>query len=249
MRMWAKKLVRLAAASRAACQGGSSSSNTVCRQRHRQELLAVPEIMFELVAVVFEDVEAFVLDFPSRPAAGDDLGDIVLGDGKAGYPGHGICDLSLGVDNLEADPVDQDCILPVMDRNVLDPAVTECLSGVAPADLLLVAERLGAVDEVVERFVRGRLAGEDEIVAGVRHHLADGMTGEQIVAEIDRAQRRDPSVVTVEPAFDGVVAMNRRFTLSSQSCFSAPSWLTTNSGIRGTTLEWPGATTVADSRQ
>jgi hypothetical protein len=30
--------------------------------------------------------------------------------------------------------------------------------------------------------------------------------------------------VTVEPAFDGVVAMNRRFTLSSQSCFSAPSW-------------------------
>ena len=30
------------------------------------------------------------------------------------------------------------------------------------------------------------------------------MTGEQIVAEIDRAQRRDPSVVTVEPAFDGV---------------------------------------------
>src|ERR1700722_5567489 len=83
---------------------------------------------------------------------------------------------------------------------------------------------------------------------GVRHHLADGMTGEQIVTAIDRAQRRDPSVVTVEPAFDGVVTMNRRFTLSSQSCFSAPSWLTTNSGISGTTLEWPGATTVADSR-
>jgi hypothetical protein len=30
------------------------------------------------------------------------------------------------------------------------------------------------------------------------------MTGEQIVAEIDRAQRREPCVVTVEPAFDGV---------------------------------------------
>src|ERR1700735_5686676 len=133
MRMWAKKLVRLAAASRAACQGGSSSSNMVCQAK---------------------------------------------------------------------------------------------------------ASRLRAA--FVERFVRGRLAGEDEIVAGVRHHLADGMTGEQIVAEIDRAQRRDPSVVTVEPAFDGVVAMNRRFTLSSQSCFSAPSWMTTNSGIRGTTLEWLG---------
>ena len=30
--------------------------------------------------------------------------------------------------------------------------------------------------------------------------------------------------MTVEPAFDGVVAMNRRFPLSSESCFSAPSW-------------------------
>jgi hypothetical protein len=43
--------------------------------------------------------------------------------------------------------------------------------------------------------------------------------------------------------------MNRRFTLSSQSCFSAPSWVAMNSGISGPTLEWPGATTVADSRQ
>ena len=149
---------------------------------------------------------------------------------------------------MEADPVVQYRVLAVADRNGLDPAVTECRCRVAPADLLLVAESLGAVDEVIERLVRGRLAGEDEIVAGVRDHLADGMTGEQIVAEIDRTQRRDPCVVTVEPAFDGVVAMNRRFTLSSQSCFSAPSWLATNSGIRGTTLEWPGATTVSDSR-
>jgi hypothetical protein len=60
MRVWAKKLVRLAAASRAACQGGSSKSRTVCQEgeqieggeRHGEKLLAVPEIMFELIAVV-----------------------------------------------------------------------------------------------------------------------------------------------------------------------------------------------------
>src|ERR1700693_4075918 len=98
MRMWAKKLVRLTAASRAACQGGSSSSSTVCRegeqiegrQRHREKPLAMAEIVFEFVAVVFQHVEALVLDLPSRSAAGDDLGDLVLGDGKAGHPGHGI---------------------------------------------------------------------------------------------------------------------------------------------------------------
>jgi hypothetical protein len=73
------------------------------------------------------------------------------------------------------------------------------------------------------------------------------VAGEQIVAEEHGAQRRQPRAVLGEPAPDGVVAMNRRFTLSSQSCFSAPSWGATNSGIKGTTLEWPGVTTVADS--
>src|SRR6202007_2935017 len=72
------------------------------RQRHREKPLAMAEIVFEFVAVVFQHVEALVFDLPTRPAAGDDPGDIVLGDGKAGHPGHGIFDLALGVDNLEA---------------------------------------------------------------------------------------------------------------------------------------------------
>ena len=166
--------------------------------------MAVPEIVFELVAVIFEDVEALVLDLPSRPAAGDDLGDVVLGYGKAGHPGHGIFDLSLGVQDLETDPVHQYRILAVSDRNGLDPAVAARIRRFAASNSLHVAERLGSVDEVVERLVRGRLAGEDEIVAGVGHHLADRVAGEQIVAKKDRAQRRDPCVVIVEPAFDGV---------------------------------------------
>jgi hypothetical protein len=67
----------------------------------------VAEIVFELIAMVFQHVEALVFDFPARPAAGDDFGDVVLGYGKAGDSGHGIFDLSLGVENLETDPVDQ----------------------------------------------------------------------------------------------------------------------------------------------
>ena len=51
--------------------------------------------------------------------------------------------------------------------------------------------------------MRAFLAGEDEIVAGGRQHC-DGVAGEQIVAEIDRTQRREPFVVPVVPAFDGV---------------------------------------------
>src|SRR5208337_4474761 len=97
------------------------------RSRHGEKVPAVPEVVFELVAMVFHDVEALVLDFPSRAATGDDFGDVGLGNGKAGHPGHGIFDLSLGVDDLEADPVVEDRVLSLADRNRLDPAITERL--------------------------------------------------------------------------------------------------------------------------
>lgn len=67
-----------------------------------------------------------------------------------------------------------------------------------------MARSLRSGDEIVQRLVRGRLGREDEIGAGVRDQLGDGLTGEQVVAQIDRTQRRDPCVVIVEPALDGV---------------------------------------------
>jgi hypothetical protein len=63
------------------------------------------EIVFELVAVIFHHVEAFVLDLPVFPAAGDDFGDILFGDGKACDPCHGIFHAAPFIDDLEADPI------------------------------------------------------------------------------------------------------------------------------------------------
>src|SRR5579863_10317754 len=80
--------------------------------------------------------------------------------------------------------------LTVAQRDRLDPAITERLFRIAAADFLLVAAELGPADEVVQRLVGSRLAGEDEIVAGIRDHLGDGVAGEQIVAEEHGAQRR-----------------------------------------------------------
>ena len=45
--------------------------------------------------------------------------------------------------------------------------------------------------------MRRLLAGEDEVVASVRHHLGDGVTGEEIVAQKHGAQRREPRVMVV----------------------------------------------------
>jgi len=49
-------------------------------ERHGQIALAMAEVVFKLVAVVFQDVEAFVLDLPPGAAADGDLGGVALGD-------------------------------------------------------------------------------------------------------------------------------------------------------------------------
>src|SRR6202030_3974954 len=62
----------------------------------------------------------------------------------------------------------------------------------------------GTVDEIVQRLVRAFLGGKDEIAAIVCHHFGDGLTGEEIIAEIHGAQGRQPRVMLAEPAFNGV---------------------------------------------
>src|SRR4051812_13481241 len=66
-------------------------------EHHGEVLLAVAEVVLEVVAVGLEDVEAFVLDLPSGPSAGHDLGDGVAGDGQRGHESAAVRDLALGV--------------------------------------------------------------------------------------------------------------------------------------------------------
>src|SRR5919202_2982094 len=70
-----------AVADRMKCEGEQVHGG----EHHGEVLLAVPEVVLEVVAVGLEDVEAFVLDLPPRPGAGHDLGDGVAGDGQRGH--------------------------------------------------------------------------------------------------------------------------------------------------------------------
>ncbi len=85
-------------------------------EQHGEVLLAVAEIMFEMIAVVFEDVEALVLDFPSRPGAGGDLGDVLARDLERGDEGAVIGRFPLGVADGDADPIDAEGVLAVAQR-------------------------------------------------------------------------------------------------------------------------------------
>ena len=87
-------------------------------EQHSEVLFAVAEIMFEMIAVVFEDVEALVLDFPTCPGAGGDLGDGLARDLERGDEGALVGRFALGVADGEADPIDAEGVLTVAQRRL-----------------------------------------------------------------------------------------------------------------------------------
>ena len=53
---------------------------------HGQVMLAVTEIVLDMVALVFKRIESFVFNFPTSPARLNYLNDIVFTNRYVGYP-------------------------------------------------------------------------------------------------------------------------------------------------------------------
>ena len=149
---------------------------------HGEMLLAMTEIMFEVISVVFQDVESFVLDFPPRPGAGGDLGDIFAADVQACDPGAIVGRLALGVEEGQADPIDAHGVLAFAQRSALEPAVAigQLLAAFLARDRHFLD--LGPVHEVVQRLVGIGLGGEEKLMTVGHDELTDRLAGEQIVA-------------------------------------------------------------------
>jgi hypothetical protein len=52
----------------------------------------VSKVVFEMIAVVLQNIEAFVLDLPARPATGGQIGHRVGADGQIGDEAVAVCD-------------------------------------------------------------------------------------------------------------------------------------------------------------
>ena len=141
-------------------------------EHHGEVLFAVPEIMFEVVAVIFQDVEGLILDFPSGSGAVGDLGDIGFVDWQIGDEGALIGDLALGVGDGQSDPVDQKGLFAVPQGNLVEPLQ------VMPAQLAAQDFTAGVLlgggpgDEIIEGFVGGGLGGEQEVATGLVSRLS-----------------------------------------------------------------------------
>ena len=66
-----------------------------------QVLLAVAEIVFEVIALCFQDVEAFVFDFPARPSAGGQFDDGVGVGGQVSDEAVAVGHLAGGVADVD----------------------------------------------------------------------------------------------------------------------------------------------------
>ncbi len=99
------------------------------------------EVVLEIVALGFEHVEALVLDLPAGAATSGEVGNIVRGDGQRGDPGILVGDLAGAIDDLERQPVDDERVLAVTDRDALEPAIAVGLKTAPLLDPLLAARR------------------------------------------------------------------------------------------------------------
>ena len=68
-------------------------------------------------------VECLVLDLPSGAAASGEFGDGVGSDGQIGNEAVVVGSLSLGIEDLDGEPIDADGVLAVAHRHARKPAI------------------------------------------------------------------------------------------------------------------------------
>src|SRR5215831_17473244 len=153
-------------------------------------LVAVTEIMFDVIALGFQDVEGLVFDFPAGTAAGGQSGDVAGADLKIGDEAVAVGHFIVGVEDLDLEPVDLQGILAIAQRNIVDPAVSVCALSLAMPDGLFACRKFDACSGNVfpDQGMRGWLADEDEMPVDRGDRFAQGLTGEQVVTEINRIE-------------------------------------------------------------
>jgi len=91
---------------------GEKSQKVKAKQNHREILIAMSEIVFEIVAMVFEGVMAFVFIFPSSATGTDDLSHVLVRDSKVCDECRFIKDFaSFFVEHGDFAPIDTECIV------------------------------------------------------------------------------------------------------------------------------------------
>ena len=176
------------------------------RQQRGEMLLAVAEVVFEVIALGLERVVVLVFDLPPGAARGDDRGHVLLGDFEVGHPTVAVNDFAVVVGHGHFAPVDLQGVLAFGQRNRVGVAIGIGVEVGPDFDARVYGAQLGPlqqVDPVVERGMGVGLADEDEVKAVQQGAPAKGLMGVNVIAQQDGPQRRVLGGVLFQPAFGG----------------------------------------------
>ncbi len=175
----------------------------------RQPVAAVAEIVLHVVAIVFQQIKAFIFNLPTRPSACDNGFNVALvhfqGSNKAkslcGFVG---CDIA----DPQLDIVDLQCVIAASDgQPVIGPQVAVLLVRFVASrgflDLYLVRP-VNAGKIIEQRFVIVCFNTEDKISTGIDDPLAHRLFGIEVIAQINRPQRGVAPGVFLEPPIGGL---------------------------------------------
>ena len=76
-------------------------------------VLAVTEIVLDVVSLGIENIEGLVLDFTAGAATGGEFGDILGTDGEIGDVAVAKVELARGIEDLDLERVEEEGILPL----------------------------------------------------------------------------------------------------------------------------------------
>ena len=163
------------------------------QQVHRDQeagevLLAVSEVVLQVIAPILEHVIALVLDLPAGASSRHQARYVVGADRPVGDEGVAVADFALRVGDGHFAPVDLERVLALGERHVVGPAIKVVFPAVgfafgAQLQGLQRAAGLQSFDPGTQMGVGSGLAGEQKMEPVQERLAAEGLMGVEIIAQ------------------------------------------------------------------
>ena len=137
-----------------------------------QMFFAMTKVMFEVVLLVFEGIEGFILDLPSASAHFHDLIEVGSGELNLGNPGEGM-GLSLGIGELIVEHVDPQVGMGLVEGEIVGIAEVMGSSCVLYGMSLYPSSLLAGLELPKEALATRGLDCDDELPTALLDHSLD----------------------------------------------------------------------------
>jgi len=142
----------------------------------------MPEIVLQMVSLIFQGIKGFVFDLPSCPAAFDQIHDVVPGDGDIGYPTVTVGRL-ISLELRIFKVVDVVGIFCSVERDIIEPFINmPFLFHILDLKPMCLAHFPEIREPLIEEYMIIGLGNEDEGHAGLFEFIDERLFGIQSVS-------------------------------------------------------------------